>query len=100
VGEQHATVLPGAVQDLLRRFDDIRFETLNDAYRARVSDLPTYTIVLERGGHSKTVVDYGGLSAGMPQAVRDLQGEIDRVAGVSRWVLRDGQPVRRPTPQP
>ena len=34
-----------------------------------------------------------------PQAVRDLQAEIDRVAGTAQWVLRDGQPVRdRPQP--
>ena len=36
---------------------------------------------------------------GMPRAVRDLQAEIDRVAGTAQWVLRDGQPVRdRPQP--
>lgn len=93
-GEQHATIAPEAVQDLLRRFDAVHFELLNDAYRAHVTDLPTTTIVLERDGHRKVVVDYGGLSAGMPPAIRDLQAEIDRVAGTSRWVLRDGQPVR------
>ncbi len=100
VGEQHANVSPEAVQGLLRRFDDVRFESLRDEYRAHVTDLPTYTIVLERNGVRKTVADYGGLSAGMPQAVRDLQNEIDRVAGTSRWVLRDGQPVRGPRPEP
>jgi hypothetical protein len=30
----------------------------------------------------------------MPRTVRDLQAEIDRVAGTAQWVLRDGQPVR------
>jgi hypothetical protein len=35
----------------------------------------------------------------MPQAVRELQAEIDRVAGTAQWVLRDGEPVRdRPEP--
>ncbi len=98
-GEQHATISPEAVQGLLRRFDAVQFESLNDAYRAHVTDLPTTTIALERNGRQKTVVDYGGVSAGMPQAVRELQAEIDRVAGTSRWVLRDGQPVRtRPQP--
>ncbi len=95
-GEQRANVSPEAVQALLRRFDAAHFESLNDAYRASVTDIPTYTIVLERNGGRKTVVDYGGMSVGMPQAVRDLQNEIDRVAGTSRWVLRDGQPVRTP----
>jgi hypothetical protein len=93
-GEQHATIAPEAVQGLLHRFDAVRFEALNDAYRANVTDLPTMTVSLTRNGRRKVVVDYGGLSAGMPPAVRDLQAEIDRVAGTARWVLRDGQPVR------
>ena len=100
MGEQRANISPSEVQSLLRRFDAVHFESLSDAYRAQVSDLPTYTIVLERNGHRKAVVDYGGLSAGMPEAVRDLQNEIDRVAATSRWILRDGQPVRNARPQP
>jgi hypothetical protein len=94
VGERRATIPRADVERLLRRFDEARFDQLRDAYRAEVTDLPTYTITLERNGRAKTVVDYGGLSAGMPQAVRDLQDEIDRVANTGQWVLRDGQPVR------
>jgi hypothetical protein len=94
VGEQRSTVPREEVARLLARFDEIGFERLRDDYHAPVTDLPTYTLTLTRDGHSKTVVDYGGLSAGMPQAVRDLQDEVDRVAGTARWVLRDGQPVR------
>ena len=94
VGERRATIARADVEGLLRRFDDVRFDQLRDAYRAEVTDLPTYTITLERNGRSKTVVDYGGLSAGMPRAVRDLQDEIDRVANTGQWVLRNGQPVR------
>src|SRR5262249_23794926 len=86
-GEPHASISREAVAGLLARFDDVQFQSLRDDYRARVSDLPTTTIVLERNGVRKSVVDYGGLSAGMPEAVRDLQNEIDRVAGTSRWVL-------------
>src|ERR1700742_3139757 len=37
-GEQHATISPDAVRDLLRRFDDVGFANLQDEYRARVSD--------------------------------------------------------------
>ena len=99
VGEQHARISREDAQALLRRFDAAGFSSLNAEYRARVSDLPTYTLVLERNGAAKSVTDFGGLSAGMPQAVRDLQNEVDRVAGTSRWVLRDGQPVRGPAPE-
>lgn len=98
-GEQRARIPRSEVQALLRRFEEIGFNDLRDEYRARVTDLPTYTITLERGGQRKTVVDYAGTSAGMPPAVRELEEEIDRVAGTARWVLRDGQPVReRPRP--
>jgi len=98
-GERTATIPRADVERLLRRFDEIGFERLRDSYRAPVTDLPTYTITLERNGGRKTVVDYGGPSAGMPQAVRDLQDEIDRVANTAQWVLRNGQPVRE-MPQP
>jgi hypothetical protein len=94
VGEQHATIPIADVQRLLARFDEIGFDTLRDEYRGHVTDLPTFTITLERNGRRKTVIDYAGTSAGMPQAVRELEQEIDRVANTARWVLRDGQPVR------
>lgn len=99
VGERRATIPRADVERLLRRFDEIGFDGLRDVYRAQVTDLPTYSISITRGGRRKVVVDYGGVSAGMPEAVRDLQDEIDRVAGTAQWVLRDGQPVRdRPQP--
>lgn len=99
VGTRTATVPREDVARLLQRFDAVGFDRLNDAYRGRMTDLPTYTVTLVRNGHRKTVVDYGGVDAGMPRTVRDLQQEIDRVAQTAQWVLRDGQPVReRPEP--
>jgi hypothetical protein len=99
VGERTATIPRADVERLIARFDAIGFDQLQDAYRANVSDHPTITIVLERNGRRKVVVDYAGGNAGMPMAVRELQDEIDRVAGAAQWVLRDGQPVRE-RPQP
>lgn len=99
VGQRTATVSREEVARLVRRFDEIGFDRLRDAYRSQVTDLPTYVVSITRGGRTKTVVDYGGTGAGMPTAVRELQDEIDRVAGTAQWVLRDGQPVRdRPQP--
>src|SRR5262249_34583239 len=95
-GEQHAQIAAADVRRLLARFDAIGFNDLRDEYRAHVTDLPTTTIRLTRGGHTKSVLDYGGTGAGMPESVRALQEEIDRVAGATQWVLRDGQPVRQP----
>jgi hypothetical protein len=93
-GVQTATVPREDVARLVARFDEIGFDQLRDAYRANVTDLPTYEVSITRNGHTKTVVDYGGPGAGMPRSVRELQDEIDRVAGTARWVLRDGQPMR------
>ena len=79
---------------MLAGFDAIGFDRLQNEYRAGVTDLPSTTIQLVRNGRTKSVLDYGGTSAGMPESVRELQAEIDRVAGTAQWVLRDGQPVR------
>lgn len=99
VGERTATISREDVARLVARFDAIGFNSLNDSYRANVSDLPTYRITLTRDGHTKTITDFGGVQAGMPRAVRDLEAEVDRVAGTAQWVLRDGQPVQdRPQP--
>lgn len=98
-GEQHAQIPAADVARLIARFDAIGFDTLRDEYRAHVTDLPTYTVTLTRNGRTKRVVDYGGVSAGMPESVRQLQDEIDRVANTARWVLRNGQPVREPGPE-
>jgi Domain of unknown function (DUF6438) len=94
VGEARASVPRAEVAALLARFDAIGFERLRDEYRAEVTDNPTYVVTLTRNGRSKRVEDYVGIAVGMPESVRELQTEIDRVAGTARWVLRDGEPVR------
>ncbi len=101
VGEARGRVSPDEVARLVARFDEIGFDRLRDRYEAEVTDLPTYTVSIRRGDRVKTVVDYGGAAVGLPQAVRALQDEIDRVADTAQWVLRNGEPVRdRPRPQP
>jgi hypothetical protein len=98
-GAQTATIAPEEVARLVERFDAAGFENLRSEYRGEVTDHPTFTLVFERDGRRKAVVDYAGSSVGMPRVVRDLQDEVDRVAGTARWVLRDGQPVIE-MPQP
>lgn len=99
VGERTATIPRADVERLVARFDEIGFDQLRNEYRGRMTDMPTYTVSITRNGQTKTVLDYGGVDAGMPRAVRDLEQEIDRVAGTPQWVLRNGQPVQdRPEP--
>ena len=99
IGQRTASIAREDVERLVRSFDEIGFDGLQSAYRSQATDLPTYVVSITRNGSTKTVVDYGGTGACMPRTVRDLQDEIDRVAGTAQWVLRDGQPVRdRPQP--
>lgn len=99
VGTQHSQIPVSDVQALLAQFDAVNFMSLRDEYRSPITDNPTYTLTLVRNGRTKTVVDYAGPRAGMPQAVRDLEDEIDRVTNTAQWVLRDGQRVREATPR-
>src|SRR4029077_12376057 len=79
-GEQHGTASMADVAHLAAMVEAGHFSCLQDAYRARVTDLPSQIITLERGGQTKTVTDYGGEMIGMPHAVREIEVEIDRVA--------------------
>lgn len=77
------------------------FVRLPDAYRAAVSDLPKYVVTVRSGALTKRVLDYAGTAAGPPQAVRDIEDEIDRIAGTERWVGREtGEAPLAPTRSP
>lgn len=71
---------------LVGKFRDADFFSLNDEYFASVTDVPSYNTSIEIDGQSKSVDDYWGVDAGMPDSVVDLEDEIDRVAGTDRWV--------------
>jgi hypothetical protein len=85
-GERHARADHAAVVDLHHRILAADFFNLQDEYRTTVSDLPDYIVTVERGGITKRVLDYGGLAAAMPPAVRAIEEEIDGIAGTERWV--------------
>jgi len=88
-GEQHGRASRADVQALLRAFDAVRFESLRDEYRAHVTDLPSTIVTLTRNGHTKRVVDYAGVSVGMPQAMVAIEQQIDRAANTAPWVRRN-----------
>ena len=85
-GTHEDRVPPEAVNTLLKQFEAADFWRLKDEYRYPVTDVPTQVVTLAVGDRSKTVVDYMGTRAGMPQAAADLEDAIDRVAGTDRWV--------------
>jgi hypothetical protein len=85
-GERHATIPGAVVKDLVAKFQSVNFFTLRDAYRAEITDNPTYTISIAFDAHKKSVVDYVGGRAGMPHKVTALEDAIDAAAGTKRWI--------------
>jgi TonB family protein len=67
---------------ILRQRPDGHVDTLTE----EVTDLPTQYIIVKIGKHKKTVKDYYGA----PEALEDLEKEIDIVAGTSRWISDSG----------
>ncbi len=95
-GEQRAQAAPADVARLHALIERANFFALRDEYRANISDIPSFRVTVEQGGRTKSVLDYGGQGVGMPAIVREIQDEIDRVAGTNRWVPRpEGAPVTR-----
>ena len=74
-------------------FRQADYYSLRDKYYVNGSDIPTYTLSIEIDGHSKTVTDYSGKSAGMPKAVSELEDQIDRTADTARWTNGNGNTV-------
>lgn len=74
------------VTRLLDRFKAADFFSLDNDYQADVTDIPGFKVSLEYGGVTKSVIDYMGLAVGMPVSVVRLEEEIDRMAGVDRWL--------------
>lgn len=89
-GRYETHIEPKAVDSLLDRFRQANFFDLDDEYRAEITDGATRIITIDTGHGRKTVLDYYGLEAGMPEVVEALQEAIDQTAGSERWV--DGTP--------
>lgn len=77
---------PGVIAELVEQFREAKFFSLNDEYRAQITDNPAYILTINTGTASKTVVDYVGEEVGMPAVVTQLQKAVDRAAGTARWV--------------
>jgi ankyrin repeat protein len=85
-GTHQTTIEPQVIDDLLAQFEQSRFFSLRDEYRATVTDNPTYVVTIDTGNGQKSVVDYVGKEAGMPESVTALQDAIDAAAGTERWI--------------
>lgn len=93
-GTQKSKIALAKVQDLVKSFMDANYFNLKNEYitvkdangiESYVTDLPTTITSLKIGDRSMKVVDYFGA----PQALRDLEGKIDRVADSRHWIFID-----------
>lgn len=81
------------VSEILDAFRKADYFSLKDEYSYPVTDCPTYTTSFQVDQVSKSVTDYVGDEAGMPQSVSDLEETIDRVAGTMKWIKGNGETV-------
>ncbi|HEY2362230.1 MAG TPA: ankyrin repeat domain-containing protein [Candidatus Angelobacter sp.] len=82
----HRGLVPQSnVIELVKLFEKADYYSLRDEYTSSVTDNPTQTTSISIDGRQKQVVDYVGLSAGMPLAVAQLELAIDRLSGAERW---------------
>uniref|UniRef100_UPI0035CC196A DUF6438 domain-containing protein n=1 Tax=uncultured Sphingomonas sp. TaxID=158754 RepID=UPI0035CC196A len=85
-GHHTARVDPMAVARLLDQFRAAHFYGLKKEYAYGATDASTQVLTVRVGKASKSLTDYIGTMAGMPQAVRELEEAVDAVAGTGRWV--------------
>lgn len=88
-GDHVALIAPDAVRGLIADFEEADFFSARDEYVANVTDNPAQILTLSVAGHTKTVKDYVGTEDGLPLAIRNLEAEVDEVAGTARWVKGD-----------
>jgi uncharacterized protein DUF6438 len=76
-------------QDVARQLADLfknaDYFNLFDRYALNATDLPTYITSIAFDDKNKSVRDYSGLRAGMPERVSDIENAIDRLAGPQVW---------------
>jgi ankyrin repeat protein len=89
-GQHTAHIESSAVTGLLDRFRAANFLTALPSYRGNWTDNPTQTLTLSIDGETKKVVDYVGVNAGLPWAVRELEDAVDEAADTNRWVKGKG----------
>jgi len=86
LGHHTGWISKDAVTGLVDQFRAVDYFSLKGEYVSMTTDLPTYTTSIEFDGIKKSVKDYQGLYAGMPEGVPRLESEIDRAAGTDKWI--------------
>lgn len=94
-GRHAYRISPQAVAELvgIARRDGIW--GLSGSYRAQITDNPTYVLKLKAGASSRTIEDYVGERAGMPNVIHDFEEAVDRISRAGEWTRLSMMAVER-----
>lgn len=92
-GNHRGKVSKEAVAQMLDAFQRANYFSLANEYKALVTDNPTYTTSIKFDSHFKKIVDYVGLSVGMPAVVQQLEDAVDELSDSARWTKGDSATV-------
>lgn len=76
----------GELKDLRLTLEAAKLWDFKDAYRGRIPDLPTVTIVHHENGLTKKIVGKDS----RPERVMNVQAELERIERSQGWQLRNG----------
>lgn len=81
-GVRTAQIHKDEVEKLVDKFFETGFFEMKDEYTGNVTDLPTTITSINIDGRRKTVKNYYGA----PEALMELESEIDRTANAYVWI--------------
>ncbi len=85
VGTAKTTIPREQVKELVAAFDRSNFFSLKDYTTANITDAPSAITSITVRGQTKTVRHYQG-DRSAPQALTDLETQIDKTANSAQWV--------------
>ena len=92
-GEHRDHLSADQVSEILEAFRKADYFSLEDKYFYSVTDCPTYETSFRVDNVFKSVTDYVGDEAGMPESVTDLEETIDRVTDTPKWIKGNAETV-------
>lgn len=85
-GHFHSHVSQAIVDHLLSCFRKADYLSLKDEYVAMITDNPTCITSIQFDTVRKSVKDYVGFAAGMPENLWQVEREMDQIAREKRWI--------------
>lgn len=92
-GEHTYEISPSDVARLVESLRTKDLWSLRPAYRAGITDNPTYLLTMRMGDKEHQIEDYVGRWVGMPRAVTDFEDEVDRIAKSNMWLNLSSEAV-------